>query len=67
MNPHVSPMVRVAQMYTPPWPGHRLPSSTTAIPAGTRNVRMPSTHIGIAVHPPPASTDEPVIQQMMKT
>ena len=67
MNPHVSPMVRVAQMYTPPSPGHRLPSSATAMPAGTRKVRMPSTHIGIAVQPPAAIIDEPVIQQMMKT
>ncbi len=65
--PHVSPIVRVAQMYTPPWPGHRLPSSTTAMPAGTRKVRMPRIHIGMAVHPPVAITEEPVIQQMMNT
>ena len=60
-------MVRNAQMYTPPWPGHRLPSSATARPAGTRNVTMPRIHMGIAVQPPPAMIDEPVIQQMMKT
>ena len=54
-------------MYTPPWPGQRLPSSATARPAGTRNVTMPRIHIGIAVQPPPAMIDEPVIQQMMNT
>ncbi len=36
-------------------------------PAGTRKVRMPSTHIGMAVQPPPAMIDDPVIQQMMNT
>src|SRR3954463_14401994 len=54
-------------MYTPPSPGQRLPTWAPASPAGTRKVRMPSTHIGIAVQPPAAITDEPVIQQMMKT
>ncbi len=54
-------------MYTPPWPGHRLPSSPTARAAGTRKVRMPSTHIGMAVQPPPAMIEDPVIQQMMNT
>ena len=67
MNPQVSPIVRVAQMYTPPSPGHRLPSSATAMPAGTRKVRMPSTHMGMAVQPPAAITEEPVSQQMMNT
>lgn len=41
-----------------------MPSSTTAMPAGTRNSRMPRTHIGIAVQPPAAITDEPVIREM---
>src|SRR5258706_1041913 len=60
-------MVRNAKIYTPPCPGHRLPSSNTARAAGTRKVTMPSTHIGIAVQPPAAITDDPVIQQIIKT
>jgi hypothetical protein len=60
-------IVRYAQIYTPPWPGQRLPSSLTARPAGIRKVTIPRTQNGIAAQPPVAMTDEPVIQQMMNT